>query len=30
MTGDQKWLVFCLEMFLNLLDTNFAGSAGGQ
>ena len=28
MTGDQKWLVYCLEMFLNLLDTNFAGSAG--
>ena len=30
MTGDQKWLVYCLELFLNLLDTNFAGSAGGQ
>ena len=25
MTGDQKWLVYCLEMFLNLLDTGFAG-----
>ena len=25
-TGDQKWLVYCLEMFLNLLDTGFAGA----
>ena len=25
MTGDQKWLVYCLEMFLDLLDTKFAG-----
>ena len=25
MTGDQKWLVYCLEMFLNLLDADFAG-----
>ena len=26
MTGDQKWLVYCLELFLNLLDTGFAGA----
>ncbi len=26
MTGDQKWLVYCLEVFLNLLDAKFAGA----
>ncbi len=25
MTGDQKWMVYCLEMFLNLLDSGFEG-----
>ena len=29
MTGDQKWLVYCLEMFLNLLDSGFEGVQNG-
>ena len=29
MTGDQKWLVYCLDMFLNLLDSGFEGVQNG-